>query len=96
MLEIVLRPEAEADIGNIADYTEESWGTAQAKNYISAIFQKIEQLASLPNLGSAVDGLAGDYRKMPSGSHHIYYRIAGQHLIVVRILHERMDVEGNL
>ena len=96
MLEIVLRPKAEADVRYIADYTESEWGDRQAKRYIEALRAVINRAAMAPNLGSIVEGLPLGYRKMPSGSHRIIYRVDSDSLIVVRVLHERMDVGSAL
>ena len=96
MLEIILRPKAETDIRDIATYTIEEWGEAQAKQYIINIRKQIERAAAFPEIGPDVDELGLAYRKLSSGSHRIYYRIENDQLIVVRILHERMDFEALL
>lgn len=96
MREVVLRPEAARDIENIADYTIEQWGHDQARKYVGELRQVIETLASdglrhpLSNLGFV--GL----RRRRNRHHQIYYLIDGTTVDVVRILHERMDIEGQL
>jgi toxin ParE1/3/4 len=37
-----------------------------------------------------------DYRKYPSGSHVLFYRLTDDGIDVVRILHERMDYERHI
>jgi toxin ParE1/3/4 len=92
MLEIVLRPEAEQDIRDIANYSEANWGAFKAKLYVEGIVGKIGSLAEYPDLGTRVDGLPGPYRKLISDTHRIFYRGEAAQVIIVRILHARMDV----
>lgn len=45
MRSIVVRPEAEVDIEDAADYTMEQWGRDQARRYIGDIRKAIDRLA---------------------------------------------------
>ena len=48
-------------------------------------------------IGRACDEVRPGYRKHAVGSHTLYYRIASADVIdVVRILHQRMDVDRHL
>lgn len=48
-------------------------------------------------IGRACDEVRTGYRRHAVGSHTLYYRLAGADGIdVVRILHERMDVDRQL
>lgn len=96
LLEIVYRPRAAADLDAIADYTKAQWGETQAKEYLLDIRRQIEFAAELPGIGSDAFGLPPTYRKAASGHHRIIYRVADTQLIVVRIVHEREDVPGDL
>jgi len=50
-----------------------------------------------PMIGRACDEVRPGYRKHAVGSHTLYYRIASADVIdVVRILHQRMDVDRHL
>ncbi|MGD0634440.1 MAG: type II toxin-antitoxin system RelE/ParE family toxin [Beijerinckiaceae bacterium] len=93
MSRYVLRPRARRDIEEIWDYSEKNWNAGQAELYIRQIQRSLQLLANDPGLGRACDDLRAGYRKFPSGSHLIFYRILGEGLEVVRILHERMDFE---
>lgn len=55
----------------------------------------MEQLATRQREGRRCDTREG-YFKCPAGSHVIFYRLSGIHLDVIRILHQRMDVERHL
>lgn len=97
MSQYVLSPAAQADLGEIWDYTCERWGDSQAENYVRDIQRAIERAAHNPLIGRPCDEVRKGYRRHAVGSHTLYYRIAGPDLIdVVRILHKRMDVDQHL
>lgn len=96
MRSIILRPAAEADIDDIADYTLEQWGIEQARHYVGDLRRSIERLA--------VDGLRRPeetdlfpgVRRARSGHHFIFYLIDDERVDVVRVLHERRDTTRHL
>lgn len=49
-------------------------------------------LRTRPGLGNVRDNLRGGVRSLPVLSHVILYRVEGDTLIVLRILHRRMDI----
>ncbi len=92
MLEVVLRPRAEADLAEIAQYTISEWGEAQAKRYIENLRRTIEAVADYPGMGGQAMGLPSEYRKVLSGSRRAIYRYTKTELIVVRVIHGSQDV----
>ncbi|MDP0500303.1 MAG: type II toxin-antitoxin system RelE/ParE family toxin [Verrucomicrobiota bacterium JB022] len=56
----------------------------------------IKDLERFPDLGFSCAYVRVGYRKYPVGRHVIYYRVQPDALEVVRILHQRMDVERYL
>ena len=96
MIRLVLRPRARCDLTDIWLYTADQWGAAQADSYTAAINREIESALAFPHIGSPVEGLPQDYRKLISGKHRIIYRSSAAELIVVRIIHERQDLPDDL
>lgn len=96
MLEIVLRPRAEADVLAITRYSKAEHGDARAKRYIEDIRRQIEFAARFPGIGNEAFGLPPAYRKVRSGMHRIIYRCTATELIIVRIVHEREDVPDEI
>ena len=93
----VLSPAARADLEQIWDYTAATWDDDQAENYVRDIQRAIERVVDNPMIGRVCDDVRPGYRKHPVGSHILYYRIHGVDVIdVVRILHQRMDVDRHL
>lgn len=93
----VLSPAARADLEEIWDYTCWRWDDDQAEEYVREIQRAIERVVDNPMIGRACDELRPGYRKHAVGSHTLYYRIvSGAAINVVRILHQRMDVDRHL
>jgi toxin ParE1/3/4 len=92
----VLSPRARADIEDIWSYTAEKWGDAQAESYIRSLKHGIETIARDPNRGRPCDDLRPGYRKFAVGSHILFFRLMGEDIDVVRVLHQSMDFEQHL
>jgi toxin ParE1/3/4 len=93
----VLSPAARADLEQICDYTCQRWDDDQAEEYVREIQRAIERVVDNPMIGRACDELRPGYRKHAVGSHTLYYRIvSGDVINLVRILHQRMDVDRHL
>ncbi|NBP51350.1 MAG: type II toxin-antitoxin system RelE/ParE family toxin, partial [Actinobacteria bacterium] len=54
-----------------------------------------EELAAGDKAGRPVD-LRDGYFKYPVGAHLVFYRVSESELVIVRILHQRMDVSRHL
>ena len=92
----LVRPEAERDLKGIGRYTYRAWGREQARKYLRALHLKIRRLAANPNLGVMRDDVGEGYRSAPVGHHLVFYRTVGDDIVVVRVLHESMDVQRHL
>jgi len=87
-----LTPAADQDIVGIWQYTSETWGIAQANNYLDQIEQCLKGLVENPRRGKPRDEIRKGYRSSHCGHHLIFYRKNPKKQIeVVRLLHERMD-----
>lgn len=93
----VLSPAAQADLGEIWDYSSRSWGEGQADRYILGIRRACEALADGTRQGRAIDEIRPGYRKLAAASHFLFYRVPNDRLIeAIRILHQRMDIAFRL
>lgn len=52
----------------------------------------MQGLLSFPMMGVAQDWLHPGLRRVGEGSHSIYYLPTAETVVIVRVLHERMDV----
>lgn len=67
----------------------------QAEDYHAGFVAAFEKLGSGERSGRAAD-VPGAYLKYAIGSHLVFYRETESEIIVVRILHQRMDVGRHL
>jgi toxin ParE1/3/4 len=89
MLRVELTRAARSDLVDIAAYTIEQWGDAQAERYVGALHRRIKWLKRNAQRCGPVPGLAG-YHRVQEGRHVIIFRLLGDSAEVVRVLHERM------
>jgi toxin ParE1/3/4 len=93
----VLTPRARRDLSEIWDYSATQWGTAQADRYIRLIASACAALAAGRAKGRSAEAIRPGYFRQTVGSHVLFYRAGKRGSIeIVRILHQRMDVERHL
>tara|TARA_B100000497_G_C7571757_1_gene344511 strand:+ start:247 stop:543 length:297 start_codon:yes stop_codon:yes gene_type:complete len=96
MLKLKLLPEAVKDLEQIFEYTFETWGIAQAYKYQDELFAGFTNIKKNPEIGSAYIHTKRGYRKHKINRHLIFYRFDSDICYVIRILHERMDLQTKL
>lgn len=84
---------AKLDLRSIGRYTQQTWGREQRNIYLSKLDDSFHLLAQEPALGRACDHIRQGYRKYHIGRHLIFYHEADEGIEIIRILHDRMDVE---
>jgi toxin ParE1/3/4 len=93
---------AEVDFANILKWTTENFGAQQSRVYRDALVQAIGELADGPDVAGSkardeiMPGLRTLHvaRRGRRGSHFLMYRVAPKGTIeIVRILHDRMDLQ---
>ena len=87
---------AAEDIEGIWLYTFENWSLEQADRYINLVFDEIEYLAANPASGKDFNHIRKNYRYSKVKSHLIFYRTTEKQIEIIRVLHERMDIENRL
>ena len=95
---IIISQEAASDLENIWLYTLEKWSQEQADKYHRQLIEAIKQLAQNPYLGKDVGHILKVYYRLKAQSHLIFYKIdeIGNNIMIIRILHEQMDVQARL
>ena len=95
-MHLALSRGAHRDLKSIARYSEREWGAVRKAQYIAAIQERLATLLHRPAIGATREDLGSGYRCVPVGRHVIFYRIASDGVLVVRVLHRRMDVRLHL
>lgn len=96
MTRFVLSPRARADLDDIWRFTVERWGVDQAEDYLRRLQTAIHDVAERPARGTSCDDVRPGYRRYRAGSHLLFYRLVEGRVDIVRILHQRMDLDQQL
>ena len=90
--------EAKSDIEKIWLYTFENWSLEQADRYFELIMNEIEYIAENPNSGNDYSDVRKGYLRIRIKSHFIFYKVNKKQneVEIIRILHQRMDIENRL
>jgi toxin ParE1/3/4 len=87
-----LSHQAVSDLESIAEYTIRQFGLAQARQYRDSLKSCLEQLADNPEIGPTAEQLAHGLKRFSHQSHVVFYLQEADGLLIVRILHSRMEV----
>ena len=96
MAEVILSQTAYADLAEIGDYSEAQFGRDAADSYQDAIDHAFERLGSFPHSGAARPDFGRDVRCIVCNRHRILYRVSGDRVRILRILHHLRDVPRHL
>lgn len=92
----LLSPRAEHDLEDIWLYSYRTWSKDQADRYHAGLIAAITGLAAGDKTGRDASDLRDGYRKFSVGRHVLFYRECDEHIAVIRILHQSMDVSLHL
>jgi toxin ParE1/3/4 len=85
---------ARRDLATIAVHVAEAAGRAIAEDVVVRIRAECQLLAETPGeIGSQRPEIQAGVRSFPVPPHVLFFRYRGEEVQVVRILHERQDVE---
>ncbi len=96
MISVRIRPAAHADLTDIFDYSDAHWGLAQAERYIAQITLMFAQIAADPRLGKPASNRHPLLRRQSCGSHFIIFARGAEGIEIIRVLHQRMDIDVRL
>lgn len=97
MPEYIISEKALEDINNIWIYTAENWAVEQANRYYNLIIDEIEYIADNLDMACDFGKIRKSYKYSKVKSHLIFFKKDKTNEIeVVRVLHERMDIESRL
>ena len=92
----ILSAAAAEDLRTIYSDSWDGFGERQADIYYDDLLTCFSRLASFPALGRTLDPPHAGLRKLAHDSHLILYRQEDRHLLIVRILHQGMDLDRHV
>ena len=97
MSQYVISEKALQDINNLWIYTAENSSVAQVNRYYNLIFDEIEYIINNFDMARDCGKILKSYKYSKVKSHLIFFKKDKMNEIeVVRVLHEKMDVESRL
>ncbi|MBK8145906.1 MAG: type II toxin-antitoxin system RelE/ParE family toxin [Bacteroidetes bacterium] len=96
MLSITYKPFARIDLEDIWSYTLEKWSVEQAEFYVREIYNELKKLSIHPSIAKSVIFNEVEYLQFKINHHFAFCRATYDELMVIRILHERMDFQRHL
>jgi len=95
-LPYLITKKAVADLDEIWHHTVEKWSLRQADRYYSLIFDEIHYICEHPASARPMDHIRAGYRASKVKSHLIFYRLVDETIEIIRILHERMNIDNRM
>jgi toxin ParE1/3/4 len=96
MRRVEFTPKARLDVDDIWDHSLERFGFEKAEAYLREIQRAVGTVADDPRRGRPCDDVRAGYRKFSVGAHVLFFRASEKKVVIVRILHQRMDFERHL
>ncbi len=85
------------DLNNIWTYTYAKWSTEQADRYYNLLINEFEYITNNFMTGKSMDHIKTGYRASIVKSHLVIYRKSENDITeIIRILHQRMDIENKI
>lgn len=91
-----LSNEAEQDLLDIYLYSHETFGEEQADKYLSGLENAFQMISCSPRIGRERTDIDPLVRCIEHGKPVIFYDLYEEHVLIVRVLHGRMDVKRHL
>lgn len=96
MKRLVLTEIARADLASIRRYSTRTWGRDQTTKYTDALRDTLKGLVRGTVVIRARDDLRPGIQMATSGRHCIFFEADDSRVLVVRVLHDRMDYRRHL
>ncbi len=87
-----LSVDADTDLEEIFDYTESYHSFNQAVKYLTNLETVFQSLIVNPHIGRARNKIKQDLYSISEQEHIIFYRIPGNYIRIVRVLHGSKDM----
>jgi toxin ParE1/3/4 len=89
----LLSRKAKADLEAIWLYGFETWLLKQAETYAVGLYECFEMIGDMPGIGRKASNLLPNLLRFEHESHTVFYSRKKTAVLVIRILHGKMDPE---
>lgn len=97
MAKFFLSNKAVDDLSKIWNYTYEVWSENQADKYYELLIEACQEISRTPDIGKNYDDIEMNVLGFRVGKHIIFYQhIEAKQILILRILHERMDLKNGI
>jgi toxin ParE1/3/4 len=96
MRRLEFTPRARRDIEEIWEHSVDQFGLAKADLYLRDIQRAAMTVTDDPRRGLACDEIRPGYQKFSVGSHVLFFKASTTRVVIVRVLHRRMDFSWHL
>lgn len=79
------------DLDEILMFSVKNWGLDQGFDYVQSITDAMHNMLGQKNPGQSAADISRGLRRKLVGSHAIWFRLAPDRLVVLRILHQSRD-----
>ena len=87
---------ARADLKSIRRYSQRTWGPDRTGQYMAALRDTMKGLLAGTVGSRNRDDLRPGLQMATSGRHHVFFESDQSRILVVRVLHDRMDYQRHL
>jgi toxin ParE1/3/4 len=91
---LIWSDDAQADLLSIWRYGADEWSPTIADHHLEGMDHTCQLLIEAPDLGRTRDDLMIGVRSIPVDQHTIYYRVSVVGIEILRVLHEREDINN--
>ncbi len=91
-----LSKRAQAQILDILDFSFTQFGELQAREYYQSFQKSFELLVHHPHLGRSIGHIRKGYFRFEHESHIIFYKIKQDEIMIMRVLHQKMDLKRHI
>lgn len=84
------------DLKSIFTYSIRKWGLAQAKRYSDQLKEHVQKMAPSAAFSKPVNNSERNLMQSAIGRHLIIFEQTDEQILIVRVLHEAMDIPRHL
>jgi toxin ParE1/3/4 len=85
-----------SDLADVFELGQEIWGREQSEAYFNNVLASLRRLETFPLMAPELPDRRDGVRRLNTGSHMALYRLEGDTVRILRILHQRMDPSRHL